>query len=308
MAFLVSVLTTLLAIPNPNNSLRSTHKQAATPSSGVANSTKNSVKATTWAPVKASRLLMDSVCGDLSTGDLLRSVNTSKGIDVFPNGLVGQIRCVDPDDPGMPALVCWPGWTGGHDNTGPCADTPLAACGPLSSWWVACPQVERVDHTSLCGNKFKVGDAVIAAIDNPGGAASLPKGSVGQVYCVVGDAEIGVNWGTNWVHGHDGSVDFCVETPLPRSGPTSAWYVGCDTLEALANATSAPVPPPAPVPPAPVPPVPPTPPIPASCATSASNSTCHGAGACKWCVSKDLIHALCFATAALPPAAAWDCA
>jgi len=166
-------------------------------------------------------------------GTIVRQVGT----DGPPTGTIGQIRCGCNVTSGP--LVCFPGWTGGHDGNGfldTCADVPLASCGPTSNWWMHEDGLEDVD-TSLCGGKFKVGDAVFANTTNPSGATNLKKGMIGQIYCgASGLPPIGVNWGTGYTGGHDGNTAVCsTGTNMPLSSDTSNYYVECDEISALAT-------------------------------------------------------------------------
>jgi len=244
------------------------------------------------------------ICGNLTTGDLLRDHNASSGSGTVPEGAIAQLRCVSTAD--LPALVCIPGWTGGHDgNVEYCEDEPLPSCGSTSNWWVTCSQVERVDD-QICGGKFRVGDAVYSTTSGPSAAVDLPKGKIGQVYCLAGGSPpVGVNWGADYSHGHDGNVGVCTESALPRSGKASAWFVDCDELSALANVTSMP---PGPAPPGPTP-TPPAPPAPTSdCQSVLDQPSCDKLAKCSWCVSSDKTHSLCFYADHKPDPASWSCA
>ena len=292
MLYVVAALA--LTALNPNHPVKDSVK-VPVHAIRAATSAKNTQRGTVKVEIAAiSDAMVNAVCGDVTTGALLRSTSNATIGDDLPSSLVGTARCMDTTTgTSEPVLGCFPGWTGGHEgNTGYCKDTPLPSCGSTSNWWVTCPQIERVDHTRPCGGAFAVGDAVIAAVANPSSAVGLPKGAVGQVFCLGKVAPtIGVNWGGLYTKGHSGNPSFCEESPLPRSGPLSSWYVSCSEVTPLANTTAGP-------------------PTPTSCPTATNSTQCHAVsgGECKWCVSKDKAHSLCFAADKVPAPSAWDCA
>ncbi|MCH2141345.1 MAG: FG-GAP-like repeat-containing protein, partial [Phycisphaerales bacterium] len=93
------------------------------------------------------------------------------------------------------------------------------------------------DLDCVCDALFSVGDRVVAAVDNPGGASGVPAGALGTVRCgfQTGGAELNdyvyVSW-DNWSGGIDDGSDDC-ETGCgdgSSSGANSHAFVPCDHL------------------------------------------------------------------------------
>ena len=72
------------------------------------------------------------------------AVDHPAGAGTLWEGMTGTVICFDYDDPILPLLVSWDGWTAGHNQTFFCESTILPYA-LNSCWWVHCSDVQPVD-------------------------------------------------------------------------------------------------------------------------------------------------------------------
>ncbi len=175
--------------------------------------------------------LVDCVCdttwavGDRVAAD--RDINT--GSVPLPEGSLGTVVC-GLDGAGIPLLVAWDDWSGGHDGNGYCSCPNLAAAGS-SGWWVECADVAPAhpeNLASVCGGDYSVGSRVVAEVDTPSSSTGLSAGTKGTVVCADDgiDLPLLVSW-DSWHSGHDGQGACADPFSNPPEGVDSAWWVEC---------------------------------------------------------------------------------
>ncbi len=101
-----------------------------------------------------------------------------------------------------------------------------AGCSLLTS---APVNAQSVD--CACSGTYAVGDRVVALVDNPWGASSLPAGSTGTVICGTSNVnlQILIRW-DNWTFGLPASSISCECGDL-SGGAAGDWFVGCSLID-----------------------------------------------------------------------------
>ena len=83
------------------------------------------------------------------SGDRVRLlVDNPREATNLPAGTLGTVLCCDSDDPDLPILVSWDGWTGGYSgyNRDVFCDVPPGSYPNNSAYWMACDQIERASR------------------------------------------------------------------------------------------------------------------------------------------------------------------
>jgi hypothetical protein len=169
---------------------------------------------------------------DYRPGDqVIATVANPDGNEQIPLGAIGTVRAgrifagvdfllvewdIDNGHEGLDAALCPPG-----------ATTP-----PGTGWYVSCDEVARLDDADCtCEEELRVGDRVVALVDNPQGNADISIGDGGTVICgrnfSGGEGDLVLIRWDGLGSGHDGfDACDCGEDGLP-AGSTDGWYVFC---------------------------------------------------------------------------------
>ena len=176
--------------------------------------------------------------GIYRVGDRVAAVvDNPNGASGVLAGRTGSVVSGYDSDSGLPILIEWDNWAGGHGGNGFTSCPPNESDTAENRWWTDCENVIAIETQSTawcaCDAEYSVGDEVEIVIPGFDGADL----QIGDRGVVVGGRQFGSFEGglilvefLSWNGGHDGFGAIDCPDGAPGEG-TSSWYVPCDHIK-----------------------------------------------------------------------------